>query len=136
MFSAECGMAKAAQVAAGQGSPLGTGRDDASTGAAVRDMFAEVAPRYDFLNHLLSVGRDIAWRRAATRALKDILARPGSRVADVCCGTGDLSFCLGGKSQGTILGTDFCHPMLTIARGKAAERNRPVHFLEADTLRL
>jgi demethylmenaquinone methyltransferase/2-methoxy-6-polyprenyl-1,4-benzoquinol methylase len=122
--------------APGQGSPLGSGRDEASTGAAVRSMFAAVAPRYDFLNHLLSVGRDIAWRRATARALKDILARPGSRVADLCCGTGDLSFCLGHLSQGVVMGADFCHPMLAIARGKAGTPARRVHFLETDALHL
>jgi demethylmenaquinone methyltransferase / 2-methoxy-6-polyprenyl-1,4-benzoquinol methylase len=122
--------------AAGKGSPLGEGRDDVSTGAAVRSMFAAVAPRYDFLNHLLSLGRDIAWRRATARALKDILANPASRVADVCCGTGDLSFCLGRQSQGLVMGADFCHPMLAIARGKAAAKDRRIHFLEADTLHL
>ena len=106
MFSAGCGMISATR-APGQGSPLGSGRDEASTGAAVRSMFAAVAPRYDFLNHFLSLGRDIAWRRATARALKDILARPGSRVADLCCGTGDLSFCLGRHSQGLVMGRTF-----------------------------
>ena len=128
-------MVKAASIP-GQGSPLGSGRDEASTGAAVRSMFADVAPRYDFLNHFLSVGRDIAWRRATARALKDILARPGSRVADVCCGTGDLSFSLRRLSRGTVFGADFCHPMLSIARAKSGPQLRRVHFLEADTLRL
>jgi demethylmenaquinone methyltransferase/2-methoxy-6-polyprenyl-1,4-benzoquinol methylase len=134
-FNAVCGMRNTASIP-GQGSPLGVGRDEASTGAAVRNMFADVAPRYDFLNHFLSVGRDIAWRRTTARALKDILARPGSRVADVCCGTGDLSFCLGRQSQGVILGTDFCHPMLSIARGKGGAGKQRVTFLEADTMRL
>lgn len=120
----------------GQGSPLGSGRDEASTGAAVRSMFASVAPRYDFLNHVLSLGRDIVWRRAAARALKDVLAQPASRVADICCGTGDLSFCLSRQSQGLVLGADFCHPMLSIARGKTGAQRRRVHFLEADALRL
>ena len=120
----------------GQGSPLGSGRDEASTGAAVRSMFASVAPRYDFLNHFLSLGTDIAWRRASARALKDILARPGSRVADLCCGTGDLSLCLGRQSQGIVMGADFCHPMLEIARGKAGAQARRVLFLEADALHL
>ncbi len=119
---------------AGKGSPLGVGRDEAATGAAVREMFGEVAPKYDFLNHLLSMGTDIAWRNATARSLQDVLARPGSRVADVCCGTGDLSFSLCSKSQGVILGTDFCHPMLSIARKKTGARR--VHFLEADTMRL
>jgi demethylmenaquinone methyltransferase/2-methoxy-6-polyprenyl-1,4-benzoquinol methylase len=121
--------------ATGQGSPLASGRDDASTGAAVRSMFAAVAPRYDFLNHFLSMGRDIAWRQATARALKDILNRPGSRVADVCCGTGDLSFCLGRQSQGMVVGADFCHPMLAIARGKTGVHRR-IDFLEADALHL
>lgn len=122
--------------APGQGSPLGSGRDEASTGAAVRSMFAAVAPRYDFLNHFLSLGRDIAWRRATARSLKDVLARPGSRVADVCCGTGDLSFCLSRQSQGVVMGADFCHPMLVRARAKGDAQGRRVQFLEADTMRL
>jgi demethylmenaquinone methyltransferase/2-methoxy-6-polyprenyl-1,4-benzoquinol methylase len=98
-------------------------------------MFAAVAPRYDFLNHFLSMGRDIAWRQATARALQDILNRPGSRVADVCCGTGDLSFCLGRQSQGMVVGADFCHPMLAIARGKTGVHRR-IDFLEADALHL
>jgi len=125
-----------ANGAPGQGSPLGSGRDEASTAATVRNMFASVARRYDFLNHFLSMGRDIAWRRASAHALKDILARPGSRVADLCCGTGDLSFCLGRQSRGVVLGVDFCHPMLEIARGKGGAQARRVHFLEADALHL
>ena len=128
-------MSSAARVA-GQGSPLGVGRDEASTSAAVRNMFGAVAHRYDFLNHLLSVGRDIAWRKATARALKDLLARTDSRVVDICCGTGDLSFALGRFSQGVVLGADFCHPMLAIARQKAARRAAAIHFLEADALHL
>lgn len=120
----------------GQGSPLGDAGDEASTGAAVRGMFASVAKRYDFLNHFLSLGRDIAWRHEAAKALQDILSNPNSRVVDLCCGTGDLSFCLGSRSQGLVLGADFCHPMLAIARRKAGARDRRVHFLEADALRL
>lgn len=122
--------------APGQGSPLGSGRDEAATGAAVRNMFASVARRYDFLNHFLSLGCDIAWRRATARALKDVLARPGSRVADLCCGTGDLSLCLCRHSQGLVMGTDFCHPMLAIARAKSGAQARRVQFLEADALHL
>jgi demethylmenaquinone methyltransferase/2-methoxy-6-polyprenyl-1,4-benzoquinol methylase len=122
--------------ASGQGSPLGSGANEASTSAAVRTMFAAVARRYDFLNHFLSLGRDIAWRRAPARALQEILARPGSCVADLCCGTGDLSFCLGRHSQGLVMGADFCHPMLAIARAKAGTQAGRVQFLEADALQL
>jgi demethylmenaquinone methyltransferase/2-methoxy-6-polyprenyl-1,4-benzoquinol methylase len=122
--------------ATGQGSPIAPACDEASTGAAVRNMFAAVAPRYDFLNHLLSLGCDIAWRNTTARALQEILKRPGSCVADLCCGTGDLSLCLARRSAGRVVGADFCHPMLALARRKAAHQRGGVHFLEADTLHL
>ena len=125
-----------AGIAPGEGSPLGLSGDEASTATSVREMFAAVARRYDFLNHFLSLGRDIAWRRATARALQDALGRPGSRVLDLCCGTGDLTFCLGRKSEALVLGADFCSPMLAIARRKAETRRGRVRFLEADALHL
>jgi demethylmenaquinone methyltransferase/2-methoxy-6-polyprenyl-1,4-benzoquinol methylase len=134
MFSAEHAMPDSPR-APGQGSPLASG-DEASTSAAVRTMFAAIAPRYDFLNHLLSLGCDVAWRRGTARALRDILERPGSSVADLCCGTGDLSLCLARASAGRVVGADFCHPMITLARCKAADQRVRVHFVEADTLHL
>lgn len=118
------------------GSPLGSLGDEASTARAVREMFAAVAPRYDFLNHFLSLGRDIAWRKATARALGEVLRRPGSIVLDVCCGTGDLTFTLARWSSGRVIGTDFCHPMLQLAREKLRRRALPAFFLEADTLAL
>ncbi|MHB8654215.1 MAG: bifunctional demethylmenaquinone methyltransferase/2-methoxy-6-polyprenyl-1,4-benzoquinol methylase UbiE [Terriglobia bacterium] len=118
------------------GSPLGSPGDEKSTGRAVRDMFVSVAPRYDFLNHFLSAGLDIAWRKATARALRGALERPGSLAVDVCCGTGDLAMQLARYSAGCVLGTDFCHPMLERARQKVARAPRPVFFLEADTLSL
>jgi len=122
--------------APGQGSTMGSTGEEASTGAAVRSMFAAVAPQYDLLNHVLSLGCDIAWRRAAARALREILKRPGSCVADLCCGTGDLSLYLRRQSAGLVMGVDFCHPMLTLARRKAAAGGGHIHFLEADALSL
>jgi demethylmenaquinone methyltransferase / 2-methoxy-6-polyprenyl-1,4-benzoquinol methylase len=104
-------------------------------------MFASVAPRYDFLNHFLSLGLDLTWRRATAKALQDVLSGPGSVAADVCCGTGDLAIALSRFSRGTVVGTDFCHPMLQRAarklslsalRGGATQ----VAFVEADTLSL
>lgn len=119
-----------------RGSPLGSSGGESSTRRAVRDMFGSIAPRYDFLNHLLSAGRDIAWRRATARALREILARPGSLALDVCCGTGDLAFQFARYSSGRVAGTDFCHPMLERALKKMTGAPRPVFFLEADTLSL
>ncbi len=119
-----------------QGSPLGSPQDVASTSQAVREMFAAVAPRYDFLNHFLSLGRDIAWRRATARALRERLARPGSRVLDLCCGTGDLALAFGRYSSGVVFGADFCRPMLLRAREKSRRRAGSIFFLETDALRL
>ena len=118
------------------GSPLGPSADHESTARAVRQMFAAVAPRYDFLNHLLSLGRDIAWRRATAKALREALAPPGSLAVDVCCGTGDLAMALARYSAGKVIGTDFCRPMLLRAREKGRRLSRPPFFLEADTLAL
>jgi demethylmenaquinone methyltransferase/2-methoxy-6-polyprenyl-1,4-benzoquinol methylase len=97
-------------------------------------MFAAVAPRYDFLNHFLSLGRDLAWRKATAEALRHVLERPGSNVADLCCGTGDLAFELERYSAGRVFATDFCRPMLLLAERKA--RSHSTLFLEADTLAL
>jgi len=103
---------------------------------AVEEMFAAVAPRYDLANHVLSLGRDITWRRATGLALREALARRGSVAADLCCGTGDLSLELARRSSGQVVGSDFCRPMLRLARQKASNGQCPVLFLEADTLRL
>jgi demethylmenaquinone methyltransferase/2-methoxy-6-polyprenyl-1,4-benzoquinol methylase len=100
----------------------------------MRKMFSAVAPHYDFLNHFLSLGRDIAWRKATAKALRHILERPESKVADLCCGTGDLALELQQYSSGRVFATDFCHPMLVVAKRKALRHS--TLFLEADTLAL
>jgi demethylmenaquinone methyltransferase/2-methoxy-6-polyprenyl-1,4-benzoquinol methylase len=104
----------------------------------IRQMFGQIARRYDLLNHLLSLGIDRRWRRRTVR-----LAPPGDDaklILDICTGTGDLALAYWRRSgpQVRIVGTDFCRPMLAIARDKcrragAAER---IALLEADTLRL
>lgn len=121
-----------------KGSPLGPPDSVPATSHAVQEMFARVAPRYDFLNHLLSAGFDLRWRRAAAEAVRPALERPGSIAADLCCGTGDLTFALARVSAGHVVGADFCHPMLELANAKR-ERNRKearTRFIAADTLRL
>jgi len=132
---------KGSGVSDEQGGPIhgarrGPSVNENATAAAVREMFAAVAPRYDLLNHLLSLGLDIRWRRAAVRELGSVLEQAGSRVADLCCGTGDLSFALAARSHGRVWGADFCPPMLALARRKAAARQLPVPFLAADSLSL
>jgi demethylmenaquinone methyltransferase / 2-methoxy-6-polyprenyl-1,4-benzoquinol methylase len=110
----------------------------------VRDMFSQIAPRYDLLNHLLSFEIDRIWRKRAARQLRPILERPDAIVLDLCCGTGDLSFCLAGEGKAHIIGADFAHPMLVRAKEKSGAQaakssngaQRVPPFLEADALRL
>ena len=117
---------------------MGAGKpgDEQSTASAVRKMFAAVVPRYDLLNHLLSAGFDVLWRRETAKAVKPALSKPSAVVVDLCCGTGDLAFTLRNVTAGTVIGTDFCHPMLVRARQKAAAIRKSIAFLEADSLRL
>lgn len=102
----------------------------------VREMFAAIAPRYDRANRLLTVGVDEAWRR---RAVAEVAAPRGGRVADLCCGTGDLVFHLLRSDPAlTVTGVDFTVPMLDGARARAAKAD-PGHradFLEGDVTAL
>lgn len=115
--------------------PEGT-TDAASASRAVREMFTSIAPRYDLLNHLLSVNVDKLWWRRTARAFTSILTRPDARVLDLCCGTGDMAFALRRKSNDSrIIGADFAHAMLTRARNKSNLQGR-VTWIEADALQL
>ena len=87
---------------------------------AVRAMFAEIAPSYDRLNHLLSLNIDKRWRRFTIGKLRDILQRPGVLALDLCCGTADLTIEL--EPYARVIGCDFCHPMLVIGNEKIAGR--------------
>jgi demethylmenaquinone methyltransferase/2-methoxy-6-polyprenyl-1,4-benzoquinol methylase len=116
-----------------------TSEVDASS--KVRAMFTQIAPRYDLLNHVLSMQLDRLWRARVTRRLRHILARPDALVLDLCSGTGDLALSLSRHAKARILGADFAHPMLVRAKEKSAQqsaatRKSPIPFLEADALRL
>ena len=59
---------------------------------AIKKMFSGISRRYDFLNHLLSLGIDRGWRRRAVRSLRSTSRGPSpGRALDLCCGTGDLT---------------------------------------------
>jgi demethylmenaquinone methyltransferase / 2-methoxy-6-polyprenyl-1,4-benzoquinol methylase len=84
-------------------------------------MFTAIAPRYDFLNHLLSLNIDRHWRRAAV-ARVNWETRPEGTYLDLCAGTLDLAAELAGSRgfHGRVVGADFVLPMLVRGRGKAA----------------
>jgi demethylmenaquinone methyltransferase/2-methoxy-6-polyprenyl-1,4-benzoquinol methylase len=100
----------------------------------VRDMFGRIAPRYDLANHVLSLNLDRRWRTKTVERVQHILRRPGTRALDLCCGTGDLLIALRSKSAATVLGSDFCHPMLVAANEKIARRGLECPLFEADAL--
>jgi demethylmenaquinone methyltransferase/2-methoxy-6-polyprenyl-1,4-benzoquinol methylase len=102
-------------------------------GAEIRRMFARVARRYDRANHLLSLGVDRWWRRAAVRAAG---VSAGDLVLDVCAGTGDLAFAFAAAGA-VVVGSDFCPEMLQHTHRKHGRRRgaRPA-FVAADTLQL
>lgn len=103
----------------------------------VREMFTSIAPRYDLLNHLLSLNIDRLWWRKTARKFATVLASPEAVALDLCCGTGDMAFALrrvAGKSGAKILGADFSHAMLQGARTKSAGTS--LQWLEADALSL
>lgn len=120
----------------------------------VRRMFAAIAGSYDFNNRVHSMWRDQAWRRYAVRAAR---LRAGDVVADVACGTGDLTRLFaaargaapdggagrGGEGPGLVLGIDFTREMLDVAerrkRADAAARDGArgrVLYVEGDALAL
>ncbi len=80
----------------------------------VRALFSAIAPRYDLLNHVLSLNRDRWWRRVAVDGLGTLGGDPSARVLDACAGTLDLSLELAGRAgfEGRIVALDFARPML------------------------
>ncbi|WP_027460170.1 bifunctional demethylmenaquinone methyltransferase/2-methoxy-6-polyprenyl-1,4-benzoquinol methylase UbiE [Deinococcus murrayi] len=108
--------------------------DQQNRGREVQAMFASIAPRYDLLNRVLSLGVDRAWRREAAR---EALAFSPRRLLDVATGTGDFALELKARAPETeIIGSDFVPQMLDIAREKARGRGLEVRWEEGDALSL
>jgi demethylmenaquinone methyltransferase/2-methoxy-6-polyprenyl-1,4-benzoquinol methylase len=103
----------------------------------IRRMFNSIAPRYDLLNHLLSLNIDRYWRWRTTRLVPPHGDAP---ILDVCTGTGDLALAYDRAAAGKvpIVGADFCHEMLVRATQKADRKRAAgrIRFVEADAQRL
>src|SRR5436190_19438937 len=101
----------------------------------IRAMFGEIAPRYDLLNHLLSMNVDHYWRWRTTRLVPPTGTGP---ILDLCTGTGDLALAYDRAAQGRvpIIGADFCHEMLRLAQVKSSRKRNNIRFLEADAQQL
>lgn len=99
----------------------------------VRAMFGQIAPRYDLLNHVLSLNIDRYWRY---RTVRLVPPQGDGPILDLCTGTGDLAFAYQRRSTGQapVIGADFCREMLQIGEQKKRRRgvNGQVMFVEAD----
>src|SRR5438876_2168206 len=93
----------------------------------VRTMFDRIAPVYDAMNRVMTAGLDRRWRRRTA----EVTVRPGDRVLDACCGTGDLAIACA-RIGGRVTGLDFSEPMLERARRKAPE----LEWVSGDALSL
>lgn len=104
----------------------------------IRRMFADISPRYDFLNHLLSLNVDRLWRRRTCRELE---IRAGDRLLDICTGTADLALELARhvrpEAGGHVVGVDFCREMLDLGEKKRRRAGlENLELLVADAMEL
>jgi demethylmenaquinone methyltransferase/2-methoxy-6-polyprenyl-1,4-benzoquinol methylase len=100
-------------------------------------MFNTISPRYDLLNHVLSMNVDRLWWWRTARRFRHVLRKKDANVLDLCCGTGDMAFALykqAGKDGASITGADFAHNMLERAAAKG--QGTPLQWVEADALRM
>ena len=81
----------------------------------VREMFDRISPVYDAMNRAMTLGLDRRWRRLTAATV----VRPGDRVLDACCGTGDLALAAG-AAGGRVTGVDFSAAMLSRSRTEAS----------------
>ena len=89
--------------------------------AAVEELFDQIAPRYDLLNDLLSLGLHRVWKRQAVAWLRP---KPGQQLLDLCCGTGDLALVLAAKVRpgGRVLGIDAAAAPLQVAAERGSRQ--------------
>lgn len=98
-------------------------------------MFDDIAPRYDLLNHTLSMNVDRLWWRRTARTFADILSRKNAGIVDLCAGTGDMAVAMRTVgSQSSILALDFSRQMLEYGRTKFQARN--IQAIEANALQM
>ncbi len=122
------------QFKASGAAPAGA-TDEQSAARAVQRMFDDIAPRYDFLNHTLSVNVDRLWWRRTAKVFSHILQRANASALDLCAGTGDMSVALRSVGKNArVYALDFSHQMLH--HGLEKFHSRTIQPVEADALHL
>lgn len=109
---------------------------DAERISMVKEIFSTITGKYDFLNRLLSLRRDVAWRRFAARKMRFFQT---NRYLDVACGTGDLSVAAAEEHPRiSVTGIDFVPEMVEAAKGKVQKKNLAdrIKLMQGDALQL
>jgi len=102
----------------------------------VKEIFSTITGKYDFLNHFLSLRRDVAWRKFAVRKM---VFSGTKKFLDIACGTGDLSInACRRHGDVSVTGIDFIYPMVQVAKEKARDQNLSdrIDFLQGNALHL
>jgi demethylmenaquinone methyltransferase/2-methoxy-6-polyprenyl-1,4-benzoquinol methylase len=99
---------------------------------AVRTMFDRIAPVYDLMNRVMTVGLDGRWRKLTAQSA----VRPGDRVLDAACGTGDLAVADLQAGASRVTGLDFSEAMLQRARKKTVSQEARLEWIQGDMLAL
>lgn len=102
--------------------------------AEVHDLFSRIAPKYDEMNNIVSLGIQKQWRRTF---FKKLAARPTDRCLDLCCGTGDMAIGLAQRA-GNVIGLDFNQKMLQIAQKKIMQQHLQgsIQLVKGDAMQL
>jgi demethylmenaquinone methyltransferase/2-methoxy-6-polyprenyl-1,4-benzoquinol methylase len=100
--------------------------------ARVGDLFGEIAPHYDLINDLQSLGLHRRWKR---RLVRMAAVQPGEKALDLCCGTGDIALALH-QAGAEVAGVDFSPAMLAVARQRAGEPGPGMQFVRGDALHI
>ena len=100
----------------------------------VKQMFDDISPHYDFLNHFLSLGVDIYWRK---KFIQKLNIKNDTTVLDIACGTGDVGFEILKHYQIQLINMDISDKMLEIAKKKAQEKKLvPIQFIQGDAIEI
>lgn len=102
----------------------------------VQEMFDTIVPRYDLMNHVMTMGMDFRWRRLVANLAKETESGPSDMVVDVACGTGDVAFECEKVGVPLVTGLDYSPGMIAEAKRKAAKRKSEVFFIEGDAMEM
>lgn len=103
----------------------------------VQEMFDTIVPRYDLMNHVMTVGMDFRWRKMVAKHASTMQnGEPSDFVVDVACGTGDVAFEVERAGVPLVTGLDYSSGMIAEAQRKGKKRGSEVNFLEGDGMNM